>query len=53
MSVTIQLKNDSFVSVENFEYVVYNDYFFGGQKITKDEVSKFIKNDDLEYTFVG
>lgn len=53
MSVTIQLKNDSFVSVENFEYVVYNDFILGEQKITKDEVNKFIKNDSLEYTFVG
>lgn len=53
MSVTIQLKNDSFVSVENFEYVVYNDFILGEQKITKDEINKFIKNDSLEYTFVG
>ncbi|MGM0228659.1 hypothetical protein IGJ28_000720 [Enterococcus sp. AZ091] len=53
MTVTIQLKNDSFVSVENFEHVVYNDFYSGEQKITKDAISKFIKKDDLEYTFVG
>lgn len=53
MKCTVQLKNESFIEINNFKMIKYPSTTQGYKEITSDNIDSLMFSDKITYTIIG